>query len=94
MKPTTPRTVTLRSRSGTPKGQANLIKVYHLGRRHTRTGGAFEALVGVDAAGTIYKTTPAGNWTTAHTRTPSAWRGRVPEADRLALRIAEFEGAP
>ena len=91
MQPTTPRTVTLRTRFGAIKGQVDLVKVYHLGLRHARTG-FFNALVGVDAAGVIYKTTSSGNWTTAHTLALS-WGGRVPEADRLAMQIAEFEGA-
>ena len=61
---TTPRTITLRSRTGTPKGDAILVQTWDFGLRSTQNrDGRYRSMAGVDADGQMYRTTSCGNWT-------------------------------
>tara|TARA_Y100000310_G_scaffold326459_1_gene391389 strand:- start:782 stop:1039 length:258 start_codon:yes stop_codon:yes gene_type:complete len=60
----TPTRITLRSRTGTPKGEALLVKVKDLGFQSTHNkDGRYRKLIGQDIDGVLYRTTSCGNWT-------------------------------
>ena len=69
----TPRTVTLRSRTGSPKGEATLLQTWDLGLQATHNAdGQYRKMVGMDADGLLFKTTSSGNWTQVWSEKESA----------------------